>query len=575
MGSCQCLAASVTCIIYLCWAQHGVLTAGPQQQRSRQQLHATAGRQPVCSKWQALQAELLWRWSYSQKYNLDKPIGAWPTATVSVSSGPLGKRVTDTFLATSHEYLRVGDYGDERIVSAWANIFKMLSPSPVVRVGGASQDKMTRVPGDNVWIALKKFRDATNCRFILGLPLFPKNSIDTFILGLPLFPKNSIGMSQKIMAQSRKYLGDSVIGYELGNEPEFWPNGLGGWGSDGKWKAGFEAYAQWFHKVALAINPCGSKKMLSGPGWGNVNTQPVSWLARILYQGKECYLRELNVHFYPYINNETVTATQLLSQPLQDFGVSKYKDYQRIGTKERLGIRISETNSLYGGGRPSLSDTLVGALWVADALFAFSDAGAVGFHLHWGIGGHPTEALGQPNTGVQTNYAYNVRPKEPPLPYPSVHAPWYGYLFWTIAAAGDYGRHADANFVPVWVQNRGRCSANMKIWALKADMGDLRMALLNKDEARNCNVRLIVDPQYCKKAGILTRLLPGPEGIFSKGMITWQGQTYEGSGLTGKIQGSKAVQQLMPVKTKDGKRCKFEVPVPSASGAILAAKWSR
>jgi hypothetical protein len=29
---------------------------------------------------------------------------------------------------------------------------------------------------------------------------------------------------------------------------------------------------------------------------GNVNTQPVSWLARILYQGKQCYLRELNVH---------------------------------------------------------------------------------------------------------------------------------------------------------------------------------------------------------------------------------------------------------------------------------------
>jgi hypothetical protein len=25
-------------------------------------------------------------------------------------------------------------------------------------------------------------------------------------------------MSKKIMAQSRKYLGDSVIGYELGNE---------------------------------------------------------------------------------------------------------------------------------------------------------------------------------------------------------------------------------------------------------------------------------------------------------------------------------------------------------------------
>lgn len=50
----------------------------------------------------------------------------------------------------------------------------------------------------------------------------------------------------------------------------------------------------------------------------------------------------------------------------------------------------------------------MGALWVADALFAFANAGATAFHLHWGVGGSPTEDLGSPNTGVQTNFAYNV-----------------------------------------------------------------------------------------------------------------------------------------------------------------------
>lgn len=56
-----------------------------------------------------------------------------------------------------------------------------------------------------------------------------------------------------------------------------------------------------------------------------------------------------------------------------------------------------------------------------------------------------------------------VRPKEPPLPYPSIHAPWYGYLFWTIAAAGDYQQHTDANFVPAKINNRGKCGANLKV----------------------------------------------------------------------------------------------------------------
>jgi hypothetical protein len=55
--------------------------------------------------------------------------------------------VPDTFLSTSHEYNRIHDYGDERIVKAWAEVFKMLSSTPIIRVGGASQDKMTQVCG--------------------------------------------------------------------------------------------------------------------------------------------------------------------------------------------------------------------------------------------------------------------------------------------------------------------------------------------------------------------------------------------------------------------------------------------
>jgi hypothetical protein len=41
-----------------------------------------------------------------------------------------------------------------------------------------------------------------------------------------------------------------------------------------------------------------------------------------------------------------VTAKQLLAQSLQDFGLQKYGEYQRLVEKEKLGIRISETNSL-------------------------------------------------------------------------------------------------------------------------------------------------------------------------------------------------------------------------------------
>lgn len=506
-----------------------------------------------------------------------QPVAAWPTATVSVSSGSSARRVPETFLSTSHEYNRIHDYGDERNVASWAEVFKMLSPSPIIRVGGASQDKMTQVPDDATWKALKLLQQKTNARFILGLPLWPKNAT---------------AMGKQIIAASKKYLGNSVIVYELGNEPEFWPTGLGGYDAKGKWKPGIDAYAKWFDVVARQVNPCNHRedpKFLSGPGWGNVNTQPTSWLARVLYTGKDCYLAETNIHYYPYIDNTTVTPKQLLSQSLQDFGLSKYGEYQRLVEKEKLGVRISETNSLYGGGKVNMSDTLIGGLWVADALFAFARAGAKGFHLHWGIGGHPTGDLGQPNTGVQTNFYYKYKNAtyefkqlqalrvdasklEKPVPWPSVHAPWYGYLFWTIAAAGKYNSKSDATFVNTKVEDKGKCGANMKVWALRADNGDLRIALINKDDAINCNMKLwIDDKRFCRTASI-SKLLPGQAGIKSKGNITWQGQTYENAGFTGKIQGSTVVMQIESKQYPKVGKCGFEVPVPASSAALLVAK---
>jgi hypothetical protein len=78
---------------------------------------------------------------------------------------------------------------------------------------------------------------------------------------------------------------------------------------------------------------------------GNVNTQDPSWFDQVVAKGK-CYLKEVNTHYYPYINNETVTAPELLSQWLQDFALEKFKVYAKTAHDRDLQIRISETNNL-------------------------------------------------------------------------------------------------------------------------------------------------------------------------------------------------------------------------------------
>jgi hypothetical protein len=89
---------------------------------------------------------------------------SWPTLSVTVDAARVGRAVPETFLATSHEYTRIYDYGNTKSVAAWGSVFGMLSSSPIIRVGGASQDKMLQVPGDDVWLALKRLQGQTNCR---------------------------------------------------------------------------------------------------------------------------------------------------------------------------------------------------------------------------------------------------------------------------------------------------------------------------------------------------------------------------------------------------------------------------
>lgn len=96
----------------------------------------------------------------------------------------------------------------------------------------------------------------------------------------------------------------------------------------------------------------------------------------------------------------------------------------------------------------------------------------------------------------------------------------YGYLFWVLASAGSYGAAADTRFVPTRMEGLNQCGANMKVWALRADNGELRMALINKSEKKSCNVCVAVsDKKYCSKQATMSRLLPGSDGIFSKGEL--------------------------------------------------------
>jgi hypothetical protein len=82
------------------------------------------------------------------------------------------------------------------------------------------------------------------------------------------------------MATARQHLGSAILGFELGNEPQYWKcPGLGGWQPRGNWLPGYNPYADYFHRMAGKISGCDNPKTaakasqkpeLIGPGWDNL-----------------------------------------------------------------------------------------------------------------------------------------------------------------------------------------------------------------------------------------------------------------------------------------------------------------
>jgi hypothetical protein len=106
---------------------------------------------------------------------------------------------------TSHEWNGVADLAsDPNSAASFANIFSSLGRSPLLRIGGHSQETLKANPSAKTWQALAALRDRTGARFVIGLPLEGQGAVK---------------MAKEMMASAERWLGDSVIMFELGNEP--------------------------------------------------------------------------------------------------------------------------------------------------------------------------------------------------------------------------------------------------------------------------------------------------------------------------------------------------------------------
>lgn len=267
----------------------------------------------------------------------------------------------------------------------------------ILRVGGDSADHSfwdpNAVPMPQWAFTLRPRWLAQASELVRGLGL-------KLILDLNLITDSPASAAQWARAAKAGLPRGSIIGFEVGNEPDIytranWLAITAGPRFAGRQFAGrplpgaltVSDYVRDFHAYATALDQVAPHVMLSGPALAN----PVmhrAWVSSLIAGGGRS-LGMVTIHRYPYsgcasrrFSRSYATIGRLLS-PAATTGMAG--DLVRVVDAAHdagLALRMTELNSVNCGGRPGVSNAFATALWAPDALFALLRAGVDGINLH-------------------------------------------------------------------------------------------------------------------------------------------------------------------------------------------------
>ena len=142
-----------------------------------------------------------------------------------------------------------------------------------------------------------------------------------------------------------------------------------------------------------------------------------------------------------------------------------------------LPYRIAECNSVFGGGKSGISNTLASALWGLDFMFVLAEQGAAGVNFHGGGAG--------PYTPIAFSKGqFSARPL------------YYGMLLFSKAAEGSL-----LSALPDGSQVSD--SLNLAVHAVKRQDGAVLVTLINKDLSRQAFVTLSMHHPGWRSASLL------------------------------------------------------------------------
>jgi hypothetical protein len=418
------------------------------------------------------------------------PSGTITPATMAVTSTAAGS-IAPGFVGLSYEK---GDLAEPLFTGANTDLmalFTRLGPS-VLRIGGSSADYNSWVP-DGPGFTTNQTSPPDVDRLAAFVKSVGWQCLYTVSLLGVVQGTTTPALAAAEVAYVAAKLGPSLIGIEIGNEPDLYPRNAsyfpGGWSF-----AQYKILWEQFRAAILAVTPT---VPLTGPATANAEA---TWTVPFGEYATSSQITLLTQHYYR-ANGRLPTSTAaalILPDPTL---VSNLAILQAGAQVIGVPFRISECNSYYEGGAAGVSDAYASSLWIIDFLFNCAQGGAIGVNLHGG-GNLPTYTPIADNAGVEIT----ARPE------------YYGAFLFTLAGSGT-----------LFETQVSAGSLNVTGYAVSAASGGLNLVIVNKDLTQNLQLTATLPSAFSTASLILmTQLTPGGTG---PDLSAITGVTMQGGGL--------------------------------------------
>ncbi|MBV8755157.1 MAG: hypothetical protein JO328_20075 [Hyphomicrobiales bacterium] len=372
--------------------------------------------------------------------------GQAPAVRVTVDYEDAGRPIAPDFIGLSCEsaILTPGTYFTPENATLIA-LMHALGGAGVLRIGGNTSERTAWEPAgvaapDSIVITPGAIDRLAATLRVLGWKL---------IYGLNL-ARGTPDASAEEAAYVARALSPLLLAFQIGNEPD----GFGRWRRVRPPTYDVAAFTAEWMRFAAAIRARVPDAAFAGPDVVAAG----DWVPAFAAPAPPGLVL-LTRHYYA-------------EGPAGDPGVSLPRLLQSNGDLERmlrelsdasraarLPFRLAETNSVFNEGEPSVSDTLGAALWGLELMFRCAAAGCAGINFH----------SGDHNRLPERNKAYSPIVRGPdgrlrgaPL--------YYGMLMFAQAGRGV--------LVPARLDAG---PAGLSAFALRADDGNLRICLINKE----------------------------------------------------------------------------------------------